>query len=112
MGTAAIGTKSTRKGGTATVSMGFSTAALVGVLEQAMSSSSSVARISRFCPADQLQRRQRLHRLQRRRRLQLRLQRRPPHPHLLPVAASGQAIAVEAVQLGGAAKASLIAVVA
>merc|ERR1740129_2533552 len=44
--------------------------------------------------------------------LQHRLQHPQPHPHLLRVAASGQATAVEAVQVGGAARTSPVAVVA
>merc|ERR1719221_1867576 len=99
---AAIGTRSSRKGGKAAVSMGISMAALVGVLEQAMSSSSTVALMLLCCLAGQLQRRQRLHRLQH-------LQR---HPHLLQVAASGQPAAAEAVQVGGTARTSPVAVVA
>jgi len=64
-----------RQGGPPPTSTGISQASLVGVIRQRMSSSSSAARISRFCLVDQLQRRQRLHRLQ--------PLRPPPHRHPL-----------------------------
>merc|ERR1719203_8117 len=132
--TAAFGTSSSRQGGTATHSMGISMANLVGATWPRMSSSSSVARTSRFCLAVPLRspHRRRLlspHRLRRlrspRRHLRLlsphlrrlrsphrRLRLLSPHLHLHQNAASGQTIAAEAARQDTAAKAKETAMVA
>lgn len=76
----ATGTRSSHKGGTATASMGISTAALAGIVKQAMSSGSMVALMSLCCLAARP--RSPLRHLQRRRHRRHRQpQFRPLDPH-------------------------------